>query len=174
MSWICSTCGQRHDDIPFSFAADFPDNYANLNADEREARALIGSDQCILDEKECYIRGLVELPIHGENDPFLWGVWAAMWPEDFDEVAETWETEGRENTTGPFKGRLGNRLQPYTPTTADLKLTIHIRPVGQRPAFIIDEPEHPLAIAQRNGMTLTEARELASAVLHQPHSSLTN
>ena len=52
MSWpegyTCKACSQFHTDIPFNFAADFPDAYANLSTEERESRATIGSDQCIL------------------------------------------------------------------------------------------------------------------------------
>jgi hypothetical protein len=85
-----------HDDLPFSFAADYPDNYANMPVEEREHRALIGTDQCMIDEKEFYIRGCLEIPIQNDDRVFLWGLWAAMGPEDFAEVSESWETQGRE------------------------------------------------------------------------------
>ncbi|SEG01227.1 hypothetical protein SAMN05421819_1680 [Bryocella elongata] len=166
MAWICSTCGQNHEDVPLSFAADFPDNFANMSADERDARALITSDQCIIDEKEFYVRGLIEIPIHGEPDPFLWGVWASVSEEDFDQIHDSWQLKGRESTTGPFKGRLANGFGPYTPTTRNLKLTIKIRPVGERPLFFLDEADHPLGTTQRCGLTLSEAQEIASFVLH--------
>ncbi len=166
MSWTCSTCGEDHDDIPLSFAADFPDNYANLSAEDREERALISSDQCILDESEFYVRGLLKIPLIDSDSPFLWGVWASLLAEDFAEIADTWETEGREYSTGPYKGRLANQLRQYSPTTANLKLTVKIQPVGERPLFFVDEVDHPLAIAQRDGMTLENAHRLAGAVLH--------
>jgi hypothetical protein len=46
--WRCATCGESHAGIPLSFAADFPDMYANMKREERDARAVIGSDQCII------------------------------------------------------------------------------------------------------------------------------
>lgn len=149
-----------------SFAADYPDNYANLPNDEREQRALISSDQCILDETEFYVRGLIQIPIIDSETQFLWGVWAVMFSEDFAAVTDTWETEGREHITGPYKGRLANALKQYSPTTANLKVTIEIQPVGQRPLFFIDEPGHPLAKAQHDGMSFDAAQRLAAAVLH--------
>src|SRR2546428_1587996 len=79
MNWpegyTCRTCGQYHTGVPFSFAADFPDQYANLSKEERDSRATIGSDQCIVDSQWFYLRGMVEIPIIGSNQPFLWGVW---------------------------------------------------------------------------------------------------
>jgi len=62
MSWVCETCGQSHADLPFSFAADYPDNYANMSLDQRDLRAVIGSDQCIIDQAQFYIRGCLEIP----------------------------------------------------------------------------------------------------------------
>jgi Uncharacterized protein conserved in bacteria (DUF2199) len=56
MSWVCGTCGETHEELPLSFATDYPDNYANLTSDQRDVRTIIGSDQCIIDQKEFYIR----------------------------------------------------------------------------------------------------------------------
>lgn len=167
MSWICSTCGETHDDLPLSFAADYPDKYANMTADERELPAVIGTDQCIIDQKEFYIRGCLEIPIKNGDRIFLWGLWAAIHEEDFDEVSATWETEGRETRFGPYKGRLANGLiKNYYPPALNLKLTINLGQVGQRPLFFIDEPSHPLATAQREGMTMKQVEELVALLLH--------
>ncbi len=166
MSWRCSTCGEQHDDIPLSFAADFPDNYARLSSDDRELRALISSDQCILDEKEYYIRGCLEIPLRDADGVFLWGLWANLWPEDFDLISDAWEMEGRESCVGPFKGRLANSISEYPFETVNVKLTVQVEPLGTRPLFFIDEPDHPLGVMQEQGITLDNAHELASKILH--------
>lgn len=167
MSWVCHICGKSHDELPLSFAADYPDNYANMSADERESRAVIGTDQCIIDQKEFYVRGCLEIPIQNDDRVFLWGLWASMWEKDFDELDDCWETEGRETRFGPYKGRLANALnKDYYPSAANLKLTIRLSAVGQRPLFFIDEPDHPLAIAQRDGMTMKQVEELVAGLLH--------
>ena len=165
MSWICGTCGETHEELPLSFAADYPDNYANLSPDQRDIRTTIGSDQCIIDQKQFYIRGCLEIPIQDSDQVFLWGLWALIWEKDYDEIEESWEEQGRE-CRGPFKGRLGNALSEYDVSTFNLPLTIKLQPVGTRPLFFIDEPEHPLAVAQRDGMTLKQVEELAAKLLH--------
>lgn len=40
-TWKCITCGKSHSDVPLSFAADFPDMYANLKSEDRDLRATI-------------------------------------------------------------------------------------------------------------------------------------
>jgi hypothetical protein len=148
-----------------SFAADFPDMYANMNSDERETRATIGSDQCIIDSQFFFIRGCLAIPIIGRDEPFLWGVWASVREEVFDEISDSWEQQGRESLHGPFKGRLGNSLNVY-PETLNLKVTILIQPVGKRPLLIVEDSEHVLSTEQKSGITPSAAMDLASLLLH--------
>jgi len=91
-SYICSCCGIDFSGFPFSFAADFPDPYANLSREDRELRSIIGSDQCIIDQERFYIRGCIELPISDGGGIFLWGVWARVNEEVFNEISDYWET----------------------------------------------------------------------------------
>jgi len=149
-----------------SYAADSPDNFGWLKEHERAERAILGSDQCIIDQEKYFVRGLIELPVVGFNEVFLWGAWASVWKEDFDEIGEHWETTGRERLIGPYKGTLNNRLSEY-PDTFNLKCTIRIQPVGSRPLFYIDEPEHPLACEQRQGITLERIQQIASRLMHK-------
>jgi hypothetical protein len=163
-SWVCSCCGKTHSAVPLSFAVDYPDIYANMTDEERAEHAEANFDQCIIDDGTLAIRGLIEIPIHGTSERFLWGVWARVFQEDFTEIHESWEEEGRELTRGPFKGRMVNRL-PLYPDTLNLKLTIKIQPLGSRPLFFLDE-EHPLTTQQQSGISLEKAREIASELMH--------
>ena len=72
--------------------------------------------------------------------------------EVFDQIEDCWELQGREQSRGPFKGRLANSLAEY-PETLNLKTEILVQPVGTRPLFVIEESEHPLAIEQSFGIT---------------------
>jgi hypothetical protein len=164
-SYICATCGESHEGLPFSFAADFPDMYANLSREEQESRAVVSSDQCIIEEKWFFLRGCLEIPIIGQSEPFLWGVWASIHEEVFDEISDSWELQGRENTKGPFKGRLANAIQDYS-ETLNLKLKIVIQPAGTRPLFYIEESDHPLVQEQKHGISYQLAMDRASIYLH--------
>jgi hypothetical protein len=157
-SFVCQVCKQTHEGIPLSFAADFPDMYANMPDAEHSSRALISSDQCIIDDTWFFIRGCLEIPVIETGEVFLWGVWASVKEEVFNELSESWEETGRETRRGPFKGRLANSLSVY-PETLNLKLRLIVQPVGQRPLFVIEE-EHALTTAQQHGMSQHEVAEL--------------
>jgi hypothetical protein len=170
-SYLCHTCGKRHDEIPLSFAADFPDPYVDLNREDRENRARISSDQCIIDSEQFYLRGCLELPIIDSDDIFLWGLWGRIHEKDFDTIHEFWEKEGREHAIGPFKGRLANSLSIY-PETLNLRLEIRIQPVGARPLFFLKEPDHPLTVEQQLGIAGDKAREFACLLLRKTRSDI--
>jgi len=108
---------------------------------------------------------MVEIPIIGSNQPFLWGVWASIREEIFDEISDCWELEGREKKNGPYKGRLENSLSIY-PETLNLKLKIILQPVGVRAPFILEHDQHTLALQQNSGITQQQAIEMASFLLH--------
>jgi hypothetical protein len=165
-NYKCATCGEVHTGLPMSFAAEFPDQYANMSREQRDARAVIGSDQCIIDQERFFIRGCLEIPIIGSEDVFLWGLWASVREEAFDEISECWELAGREKSRGPFKGRLGNSLAEY-PETLNLKVRIVLQPVGARPLFVVEDTDHPLAIEQSSGITRDRALAMAALSLHQ-------
>ncbi|WP_263419539.1 DUF2199 domain-containing protein [Terriglobus albidus] len=164
-AWVCSTCGETHQEIPFSFAADFPDPVASFSREEFENRVVAGSDQCILDGKNFFLRGLIEIPILGQDEPFLWGVWVTLWERDFDEISDCWEEAGREDHHGPFKGRIANKMG-MVPDPFNLPVTVRLQRVGQRPVFFVDDPSHPLFLQQKNGISLQVARQISSMVLH--------
>ncbi len=87
-TYKCSTCGKVHEEVPLSFAADFPDVHANMKWEDRDVRAVIGTDQCIIDQKLFFIRDCLEIPIIGSQELFLWGLWASIREEVFDDISE--------------------------------------------------------------------------------------
>jgi len=163
-SFLCSHGGKSHRSTELSFCADFPDAFANLTKEERDTRAVVATDQCIIDQEQFYIRGCIHLPIHDADGIFLWGLWARVHEKDYDEIEENWETNGREGKIGPYKGRLANSLSIY-PATLNLKLQIEIQPVGTRPVFFLEEPEHPMTMEQQGGLTMQKAEEYACLLL---------
>ena len=149
-----------------SFAADYPDMYANMGRSERDARAVISSDQCIIDETWYFLRGCLEIPIVGSGEVFLWGLWASIKQAASEEIAASWEEAGREQHHGPFKGRLANSLSAHYTDCLSARLRVVIQPVGTRPLFVLEEPEHALALAQGSGISKGAALELVGTLMH--------
>lgn len=161
--FICASCGERHL-LPTSFGAEAPASYLALPEDERSTRALLSSDQCIIDDQWFFVRGLIELPIVGTDQVFGWGVWVSVSEKSFRRIAELWETEGREREP-PCFGWLNTWLPGY-PNTLSLKTMVHTRPVGVRPCVELEPTDHPLALEQRNGVTWDRVRAIATALMH--------
>ena len=44
--------------------------YANIPEQDREGRALISSDQCVVGGAYFFIRGCLEIPVRGSNEVF--------------------------------------------------------------------------------------------------------
>ena len=65
-----------------------------------------------------------------------------------------------------FVKALHAKLSRLYPATLHLKTHVHTRAVGQRPLIELEATEHPLAVEQRNGITMERVREIAAALLH--------
>ena len=163
--FICGTCGEYHTELPMEFGVDVPLLYDTIPAEDRASRCDLTSDLCVVDNEHFFIRGCLEIPVVDGDGPFVWGVWTSLSKENFKRTVQLWETEGREDEP-PYFGWLSTRL-PLYPDTLNLKTHVHARPIGQRPFVELEPTDHPLAVEQRNGITMARVREIAAALLHQ-------
>src|ERR1700692_1576615 len=106
--WTCRCCGKQFNMLPLSFAPAAPDPWFAGPEAERSTRVQISSDQCVIDGKEFYIRGCLELPIPGHEERFVWGVWVSVSETSFERIAELWDAEIREHEP-PFFGWLSTK-----------------------------------------------------------------
>lgn len=162
----CSTCGAFHSGLPFSYGSPAPAPYFDIPEAERESRTLLSSDQCIIDNEHFFVLGRLEIAVpDGEESLFSWNVWVSLSKENFERMSQLWETEGRENEP-PYFGWLSTKLPCYDDDTFLLKTNVHTRPVGERPYVELEPTDHPLAIEQRNGITVKRVQEIAECVSH--------
>jgi hypothetical protein len=161
--WTCRCCGKEFNTLPLSFAAVAPDPWFAIPETERGDRALLGSDQCVIDGKQFFIRGCLEIPILDCNDPFVWGVWVSVSEASFNRIEQLWETEIRDQEP-PFFGWLCNQLSVYPPILG-LKTNLRLRNSGIRPFIALEPTDHPLAVEQRQGIPLHRVEEIAAALL---------
>ncbi len=68
--------------------------------------------------------------------------------------------EGREQELEPMFGWLSTSIPCY-PETINLKTMVHTRSVGVRPYIKLEPTEHPLAIEQREGITIERIKQIA-------------
>jgi hypothetical protein len=149
-----------------AFHTKAPEAWFDVPAKERDRRALLGSDQCELDGKFFFLRGLLDIPVLDLDEPFVWGVWVCVSERDYLRARSVWTTEGRESEP-PYVGWLSTQLAPFYPTTLNLKARLHTRPVGARPLVEMEPTDHPLAVEQREGISRERLGELHAALLHR-------
>ena len=163
--FVCTVCGERHEVLPLKYSIKAPQAVLAVPPDQIEDRVVITADQCVIDGQQFYLRGRILIPVRGLEAPFVWGVWAEISPKSFLRANEVWQLQGREQEL-QFMGWLNNDLFLFG-DTLNLQLDIHTQPVGERPLFTISDPNHPLAIQQRDGITIDTVQDIAEMILHR-------
>lgn len=159
----CESCGQVHSGMP-TFGTTAPVSYYEVPEAEREERCSLGTDECVIDNKWFFVRGCLEIHVHGEADNFIWGVWVSLSEASFKQWIECFDSPKR-SQVGPFFGWLNAWLKPY-PDTINLKTMVHLRDNGIRPYIELEPTDHPLAIEQRNGISRERVAEIYAQMMH--------
>ncbi|MGE6592097.1 DUF2199 domain-containing protein [Bacillus mycoides] len=148
--------------FPLCYGSEAPSYYYEVAAREREGRFHLTSDLCVMDDEHYFIRGCLEIPIIDYHENFIWTVWVSLSKESYDKVLEEWDERGRENSD-PHFGWLSVEIPVY-PETLNLKTNVHIREVGMAPYVELELTDHPLAIEQRNGITLERVKKIQEII----------
>ncbi len=150
MPHICPICGREHTELPH-IGSDAPLQWSDSFKDD--PNSLLTKDLCIIEGRDYFVHGVIEIPVHDYKHEFGWGVWVSHKKENFEIYRENFDTA----EIGPFFGWLSTEIGYYAESTMNLKTMAHYRGGGIRPRIILEEAEHPLSIQQRRGITISEA-----------------
>lgn len=156
--FTCGSCGEVHAGLPTDFGSDAP----SFDAEAR-ARATLTADTCVLDDDR-YVRACLEIPVVGGSGPLVYGVWVTLSQKSFEEFCRRAGDLDR-YTDGPYFGWFSSAL-PHWPDTINLKTRVHVRPPPLRAVIELEPTDHPLAVAQREGITVERYRQIALELLH--------
>lgn len=168
LSWTCHCCGKSYDTLPLNYAAKAPAYWFRLPEHEREARAVLTEDFCTIDGQDHFIRACLEIPILGQEERLVWGIWVSLSEVSIRRAAELFDADPDPEEPPRF-GRLSTSLPLYPTTTLNLKTLVHFRPRPLRPRVELEHTAHPLSVEQREGITLERVQEIAATLLHRPH-----
>lgn len=160
----CNTCGEIHQGIP-TFGYDYPINYLDVPSEQREERCFLTFDTCVIDDEFFFVRGCVEIPVHGEKEPFIWGVWVSLSEKCFFRFQELYEVVERDQEP-PFFGWLNACFADYATEDDFLKTNVYLRNNGIRPYIDIEPTNHPLAIEQSEGISKERLIEIIELMTH--------
>jgi hypothetical protein len=163
--WTCSCCGKQYDTLPLDFAAHAPEYWYDIPVDERAARAVLTPDFCTLDGEHHFIRGCLELPIIGMDERLVFGVWVSLSEASIQRAAELWNANEVDDEP-PRYGWLSTAIRPY-PGAHKLKAAVHFRGEGLRPLVEVEPTDHPLSVAQQQGITIERVQEIIANLMHR-------
>ena len=175
--FVCATCGRFHSALPICYGPPAPDLWHQMaksgHLGEKGLHHLrrffgwrrLSSDQCVIDNRYYFVLGRIEIPVVGYEEQFVWLAWVSLSEKNFSRAVELWDKAGRENEP-PYFGWLSSAL-PYEPSTLNLKVNLHTRPVGERPLIELEPTEHPLAVEQREGISIAKVRQIAERLIHE-------
>jgi hypothetical protein len=83
-------------------------------------------------------------------------VWVSQKRQNF----EAYQRDPDSAAIGPFFGWLCTRIDFYPVNTLALKTMAHFRDGGLRPSIVLEPTDHPLAVDQREGISLSRAWEI--------------
>jgi hypothetical protein len=159
----CRTCGEDHVGMP-ALTAHAPLYYYSVPEGERAERCELTNDICVVDREFFFVRGNIEIPVHGLDERFAWGVWVSLSQANFDEYTAHYERADRDNL-GPYFGWLSAALRGY-PDTENLKINAVIQPPPIRPLIELEPTGHPLAVEQREGISQERLAEIYALHVH--------
>ena len=122
---------------------------------------------CVVDNAHFFHRGRLTIPIINYKEDLIFNVWTSISEDNFSNRMDLWEDHNRIEAE-PYFGW----LQTIVPTYGD---TLNIRTiaieqqVGNIPEIKVIEENHPLKLAQENGITYKIALEKVDAILREQH-----
>ena len=158
----CRTCGKWHEGLPLDYAYDAP--YYWSDSLKSDPDCFLNSDLCVIKGHDYFVRGLIEIPVIGSDQPFRWGVWTSLSKKNFDKMVELWN-DPKLLDEPPYFGWLSTSIDIY-PQTLNLKVDVISRAITERPYIVLEPTDHPLAMEQRHGITMDRVREIAERAVH--------
>ena len=160
----CPVCGDVHDLSDMQVGFGKPDAYFAVESEERDRRARITEDVAEIDGTHHFIRGVLEIPVRGELQPFGWGIWVEVAAEVYQQYLQA----GKDGPSivAPSTGRVGTQLPGFPQT---LGVPVLVQPSADhslRPTFEVADERHPLGVEQRNGIHVERVLEHLSRYLH--------
>ena len=140
------------------YAYRAPEAWLALPEAERDARAKLDNDLCAIDRREFYVRGCIEVPVPERDDTFAWGVWVSVPKDSFAHIVDKWTAEIPADDP-PIPSQLCNEIRGY-PGSNGLRCSVRLQSNGLRPLIVLEPTDHPLAVEQRDGITLERVKQV--------------
>jgi hypothetical protein len=147
----CSVCGREQKCELLELAFDQPHDIAALCEEVRSQRCLLRSDVSVLDNQRFFVRGVLSLPVEGQQVHYNLGVWAEVGRATLARIEDLWDDPSQQHAP-PFNGTLANRV-PLVANSLGLSLDVRLSGATTRPFFEITDESHELYVEQHRGIS---------------------
>src|SRR5262249_15561363 len=88
LSYVCRSCGQRHDGGPFAYGSEAPAYWSETLAADKDSA--LGEEQCIIQAEHYFVRARLVIPVNDAESDFEWGVWVTLSERNFERMSQLW------------------------------------------------------------------------------------
>jgi hypothetical protein len=170
LRWKCGSCDEWHTGpcLDFGYHApihwseeyDAANRLSNLHATwkQERPRTFLNENYCSIEDRDFFVRGIIQLPIVGSAEALRWGVWGSLSRDNFDRLLRM-EDGPKEVELPAMFSWLSNRIPEY-PDTLNLKMYAHVQKQHSRPHFELEPTDHPLSQEYHHGITAERVKEI--------------
>ena len=163
--WRCSCCGETFTGLPLDAAFKPPVDWDALD-DEGRQTAKVNDDFCAVrfpdGRIDRFIRCILPLPVPRISSEFRFGVWMSVSQASWN-IYDAGFDSGEYSQPSCF-GYLMNGISDYEGSRL-LHADILFEPGRARPTVKLHDADHPLVLAQRNGVAVEQVERWA-AMMH--------
>jgi hypothetical protein len=169
--WRCVSCDEEHG-WPFDLATSAPNVWSHEveyehNGALRMEGDFLSEDFCVIGGEHFMIRAVLPIPVIGMKDQFGFGCWSTLSRTNFQKYVDGFDS-GEYADMGPWDGWLMNRLADFNDEPDAVAVDVQPRPDRLRPQLWVMDPEHPLGLAQSEGITPERMLEVFAHYGHAP------
>lgn len=168
--WQCASCDEWHE-WPFDLAAFAPDPWQGPEEYEHNGALrldgdFLSEDFCVLGGDHFLIRAVLTIPVIGLDEHFGFGCWSTLSRANFEKYLEGFDSI-RPVQEELWSGWLCNQLADFVGVDP-IALWVQLRPGRQRPLLWVQDDDHPLAIAQTDGISVEHLLSIFARYGHEP------
>lgn len=153
LRWKCASCEEWHSGPCLDFGYDAPYYWSRKTPDSS-----LNKDYCAIEDRDFFVRGIIELPIIGTSESLRWGVWGSLSKANYETLVEIGD-DPKVTQLPPMFSWLSTKIPEY-PDTLSLKMYARVLQAGMRPYFEPESSDHPLSREYHDGISPERVKEI--------------
>lgn len=157
LRYKCASCDEIHEGLP-ALTYRAPMYVHDIPEREQKDRVQLTADTCAIDGEHFFVRTVLLIPIQGTTESLEFGVWQSVSEKNYLSYCSLLKGKPYDDP-GYVVGWISNPIPTFAePETVMSRFQFPTD--DQRPEIEIEPTDHPLSVAQREGIPLSQVEEL--------------